>query len=205
MNLAVFYHCWLPNPDAVNVLCEQAHALQQSDLLAELKELHVGLNGDPLGSVIVQSLLPTARVQVDETNQKGEAHTIQLLQRWLPGHEDWAVCYHHIKGITHSPEDFNARWRRCLERTVIFNWRTCVAALAAGLETVGAHWNVPNSTQQYWAGNFWWATGRYLASLPPIELQTVNGKSYEAEVWIGKSGRRPRLRDYVSHPLMAGC
>lgn len=203
MKLAVFYHCWLPEDGAVGVLEEQAAALVDSGL-ESAAELHVGVNGDPLGSCIVQELLPRARIEVDPDNSRGEAFTIGLLQRWLPSHESWAVCYHHMKAATHPPGDAYSRWRRCLEREVILRWRRCVLDLESGFETVGAHWH-RNLDQQYWAGNFWWATAKYLSQLPPIDPKTVNGRSYEAEVWIGKCGRNPRFVDYARHPLMSGC
>lgn len=203
MKLAVFYHCWLPNDSAHDLLCEQALALVESGLYSECDEMHVGLNGDPMGSCIVSSVLPKSEIQTDPDNRLGEAFTIKLLQKWLTGKAGWFVCYHHTKAAT-GGRDAYERWRRCLERVVIRNWRTCVRDLESGYETVGGHWH-RNVDQQYWAGNFWWATSEYLSSLPPVSDKVNNGKSYEAEVWIGKCGRIPRIADYARHTLMLGC
>lgn len=202
MPISVFYHCWLPDNRAVHVLCEQASALKQSGLESAAQEIHVGLNGDPLGAEIIRSVMPSAKISVHEANVLGEAFTIKLLQQWLPGHENWAVCYHHIKGISHAPNDAYANWRRCLEREVIWQWRRCVADLERGFETVGAHWHTPFD-QQYWAGTFWWANSNYLRQLPPVDEKTVSGRSYESEVWIGKCGRKPRIVNYTHHGLLA--
>lgn len=203
MNIAVFYHAYLPDASSERVLLEQVSALRQSGLEAAANELVVGLSGDPWGAEVLRALLPRARIESFPENDRGEAATIQQLQLWLPTHPDWAVCYHHTKGVTHGEGPY-AEWRRCLERNVIWSWLRCVNRLRRGFETVGAHWHL-NQDQQYWAGNFWWANSNYLSLLPPVDTKVVNGRSYESEVWIGKCGRSPRITDYAGHPLMSGC
>lgn len=201
MKTAVFYHCWLPNEQGLEVVIEQVAALKTSGLYAAADQILVGFNGDPYHSQYLAEFLP--RAEIHHVPPHGEAATIQLLQHWLADKEHWAVCYHHTKSITHPPGGPYTNWRRCLQRVVIENWERCVEDLENGAESVGAHWVNPHPTQQYYAGNFWWANSDYLRALPPIDTQTVNGKSYEAEVWIGKVlPRRTRAVDYVRHPIM---
>lgn len=202
MKLAVFYHCWLPNDRAAQIALSQAQALWKSGLACAASDIRVGYNGPREDIEMVQSLVGSENVESDNGN-KGESATIQILQRWLPSHPDWLVCYHHIKGASGNSE-YGDAWRRCMERAVIWNWKTCVNDLASGRETVGVHW-FNHQDQQYWAGNFWWATANYLSSLPAIDTKTASGKSYESEAWIGKCGRRPRIFDYARHPVMSGC
>lgn len=206
MKLAVFYHCWLPDNEAINLFCEQAYALHASGL-SDAAQVFVGLNGDPIMETVIRQVVQRAEVIAHGDNNRGEGATIQALQSWLPSHPDYLVCYHHIKGVVHSPDDGYARWRRCLERHVIWNWKRCVDDLERnGLDTVGAHWHTPHPTQRYWAGTFWWAKAQYLMQLPAIDTKTVSGRCYEAEVWIGKSPNRIiKIRDYANHPLMTGC
>lgn len=201
MSAAVFYHCWLPNDRAVDVAIEQSSALIDSGLYDAAQELIVGLNGALSTAHYIKAFLPKAMVYNFPNNDLGEAATIQLLQSWLPSHPNWSVCYHHIKAITHPPGDMYSAWRRCLQRCVIENWRDCLQDLENGYELVGGHWITPHPTQQYFAGNFWWSKTAYLNQLPPIDTKTVNGKSYESEVWIGKTSRRPIVRDYAKHPI----
>ena len=204
MPIAVFYHAYLPSARAEEVFMEQVIALRYSGLADQATELHVGLNGSPLGSLIIAAMLPQAKIACNPANDRGEAFTLQLLQAWLPEHRGWLVCYHHLKGASHPAGSFNDRWRHCVERTVIWNWKNCAQDLQSGRDTVGAHWYV-NADQRYWAGNFWWATSEYLATLPPVNPKTVSGRSYESEVWIGQGPNRPKIRPYAHHALMSGC
>lgn len=205
MKIAVFYHCkirgdGIPNPDlAFNIVTEQMSALKTSGLESAAKEIHIGVNGNAGDALLVGSLLHK-EATLRHFNQPGEGLSIKSLQDWLPGHEDWYICYHQSKGVSYD-SDIHVNWRRCMERHVIWHWQVCVRDLQSGFDTVGAHWTL-RPDQRYWGGTFWWATGRYLAKLPTIDLKTVNGKSYESEVWIGRSSGDPRVRDYAGHRAM---
>lgn len=201
--IAVFYHCWLPDDQAIRILCEQMLALKDSGLAEAAFELHIVHDGGGMDGQIIKAVMP-AKADLRIIPGHGEAGTLNWLRDcWLPGKIGWDVCYHHIKGASH-PGDRYGHWRHCMERAVIWNWRACVERLRHGCDTVGAHWYTPYD-QRYWAGNFWWAKADYLKTLPPIPPNTVNGKSYEAEVWIGKSKHAPRTHDFAPHLPQTGC
>jgi hypothetical protein len=133
-----------------------------------------------------------------------------MLEQWLPGHEDYYVLWFHSKGATHEPGHYlSDRWRGCMQKHCVVNWRQCVADLDAGFESVGCHWMSGNKTppgQSIWAGTFFWAKASFLLTLPSVMkrdriklsgLDSIESR-YEAEVWIGNGPRLPRVKDY--HP-----
>lgn len=206
--IAVWYHCKLcgegiPSMDAaIGIIAEQMVALEDSGLAQAAAEFHVGVNGSEDEAMGVACLTPGKPI-FHHTPERGEQTTIRELQKWLPAHPDWLVCYHHSKGVSNNNE-VNQRWRRCMQRAVIERWRECVEYLNQGKDTVGAHWFI-NQDQRYWAGNFWWAKAGYLLGLPAVSRKTINGRSYEAEAWIGKARIAPRILDLAPHAPMRGC
>ena len=218
MKICLIYHClfFVDTPDnlratAVNIVHEQMDQLRQSGLLDAASEFHVGLNGG-LESLIVASVLipPKAKVVLHGLQCHNENRTILMLEKWLPGHEDWYVLYFHAKNSSHLTDTgVGLPWRACMTRHCISNWRTCVAALDQGYDVASAHYMFPPATppgQHIMAGNFWWAKASFLATLPSImnrdriRLSGIDASEsrFEAEVWIGNGSRVPRIKDF--HP-----
>ena len=216
--IAIFYHGLLALGDppsilenAITVIREQMTLLQTCGLADAADEIHAGINGGIESEYLAEALLPMKSQKVFHGLQcRNECRTIAQMEKWLPGHEDWYVLYFHAKGSTHPRgDDFSTRWRNCMTRHSIHNWRTCVADLERGHEAVGCHWMVPPATpvgQHIFGGNFWWARASFLATLPSIyerDRIKVSGidsfdSRYEAEVWIGNGPRIPNVKDY--HP-----
>lgn len=210
MKLAVFYHCILDGgavpidtDHALRIMLEQMHALTVSGLADTAEEIIVGLNGSDASAMMARSLIPEkARLVRHQDGCHSEIPTMALLRDWLPGHEDWAVLYHHIKGVTHPRNALYERWRRRMQQVCIWGWRFCISDMAEGIESCGCHWLTPEQWPQcvktpFWGGTFWWAKARYLMTLPPLPAPTWENR-YEAESWIGRGPRRPIVHDY--HP-----
>ena len=223
--IAVFYHCLFfkgepPEllPQAIEVVVEQMMELKRSGLEDAAQEIHVGINGGEESKELAQLVLPPkAKLIYHGLQCRNECRTIVEIEKWLPGHENWMVLYFHTKGITHVPNtgyaQMDARWRRCMMKNCVTRWPECVASLKSGYEAVGVHWltGMCNGSQHYFAGTFFWATGKYLRTLPSIferERIKVSGidnidSRYEAEVWLGNGPRIPRIRDMDrSHGIM---
>lgn len=216
--IAIFYHAlfFMNAPDnllenAVNIVLGQMWQLSASGLLDAAKEFHVGLNGGEETRQMASLILPfKAQIVLHGLQCHTENRTILMLERWLPAHRDWYVLYFHAKGATHpAGHELSTRWRECMTRCVIMNWRNCIRDLDVGFEAVGCHWMVPPATppgQHIFAGTFFWAKTSFLTTLPSIlarpaiklsGLDSIESR-YETEVWIGNGRRLPRVLDY--HP-----
>ena len=208
--LAIFYHCRLsgghPPIDtsfAASIMAEQMDALYKSDLLANANEFFVGINGDESDLDIARLFVPCPMVHfvLHGSGMATEIPTLAFLRRWLPDHSDWYVLYHHIKGVTHPGERSYETWRRRMERYVVWGWRNCISELNRGTESCGAHWLTPERfpllvhQTPFWGGTFWWATAKFLLSLPPLPPARYENR-YAAEKWIGTGPRRPIVHDY---------
>jgi hypothetical protein len=227
MKLGVFYHGLFihgtpPQPlkGAFNIVWEQMFALESSGLLAACDKLLVGLNGPEKETVeCAEMVIPKkAELVLHGPNSFSENLTLVKMEEFARDHQDWFLCYHHAKSCTHDQDSdygkFATRWRRCMEKAVIWNWRTCVRDLESGAEAVGNHWLTGqgwDKSQHYFAGNCYWVKASFFAGIPSIftrERIKMSGiasaeSRYEAEVILGNHPRRPIVKDYSDHGLMA--
>lgn len=216
--IALFYHCLflLGEPPkllkhACEVVDEQMGELLRSGLLDAASEFHVGINGGAESAWPARILLPKkAQCTFHGLQSRSENLTLVEIEKWVPAHPNWYVLYFHAKGSTHVPDSdydkFSAQWRKSLMADVVSNWRTCIADLDSGYESAGSHFmrGLADGTQNIWAGNFWWATSDFLATVPSIYLRDrikVSGiaaleSRYESEVWIGNAPRLPKTKEY---------
>jgi hypothetical protein len=97
-----------------------------------------------------------------------------------------ACWYMHAKGVSdhRHTNPYTADWRRMMEHFVVDGWRECVTALEDH-DAVGPNWHSP---PYHFSGNFWWATPRYLATLPP----RIGPGYTDPEDWVGLN--QPRIR-----------
>lgn len=212
--IAIFYHCvfqdsptqvWTMAPQIIN---EQMGWLRDVGLLHSTTQMHCGINGGLESAAWAESILPEKSFKTLHGLQcKNELRTLRMLETWLKLNPGWNVLYFHSKGVT-KPTEMATRWRNCMMRQLVSNWRQCQEALKF-YDSVGCHWLMPPLTppgQNIWAGNFWWATSDFLATLPKLEdtwrvknsgIDSIESR-YEAEVWIGNGSKLPRVLDM--HP-----
>lgn len=216
--IAIFYHAVFSIegrelPSAVPIIREQMKALEDSGLLDAADQLQVGINGGTEGQFpgsLIEPLflLPKTKLTYHNQQCRNELRTILMLEKSVKEHGDeWLVFYHHAKGSTHPVgHDLSTRWRRCMQRHLVTNWRQCVKDLET-VESVGCHWMEPPATpatQYIWGGNFWWARNSFLKTLPSIMERARLKDSgidalesrYEAEVFVGNGPRPPTHIDY---------
>lgn len=216
MKLAIFQHALFylgepPRllPDAVRIVQSQVADLRNSGLMAAADYFLAGVNGSGESSrIALDTFPPNCRQVFHGLKSRSENLTLVELEKWLKATapEEWYVLYFHAKGAV-VRNAINDRWRNCMMRNLVTEWRRCVADLDTGLESVGCHWNRGlDATQNYWAGNCWWARASFLRSLPSIfERECIKKHGieaecsrFEAEVWIGNGPRLPTRKDY--HP-----
>lgn len=225
--IAVFYHClfalgtppvWLAH--AEHLVDYQMTAMAESGLLDACSHFVVGINGGAESAEAVARLIPAKAQRVwHGLESRAENLTLVEIEKWVKDHPGWNVLYFHTKGISHHPRstygEFAGRWRRCMMRRNVEEWRTAVAALDEGHDAAGCHWMTgqgSDRSQHYFAGTFWWATSDFLAKLPSIyERQRIKDSGiasiesrYEAEVWLG-NGPMPKIKDLETGHNLMGC
>lgn len=213
MKLAIFYHCVTHIdgkrlPAATAIIDSQMAALKDSGLLDAASNFFVGFNSD-YATLPVTQIPDKATVVCNGSTCKTELRTLRILEKWLPGHgDDWAVLWLHSKGAT-RPLGFSHSdaWRECSMHHLVKNWRNCVQDLQRGFDSVGTHWMCGDETppgQSIWAGNIFWATGKFLLTLPSVmERDRIKafglddvGSRYEAEIHIGNGPKLPKIYDW---------
>ena len=198
----------------LNIVMGQMRRLEMSGLSNAATSITIGVNGGQESEAIVRSIIPErANLVLHGLESRCENPTLVLLEEWLKTHSEEAyVLYFHAKGSSHDPLSrygrYDNRWRECMMRSCIDNWRRCVNDLA-NVESVGCHWLTgqgPDRSQHYFAGTFFWGRASFLRTLPSIRNRDrirLSGiasaeSRYEAEVWIGNGKRLPTIVDY--HP-----
>jgi hypothetical protein len=162
IKLAVWYHGRISggdfpeHPDAKvgpqwgrSLFVEQMQFMMAGRLYEHAQEIHIGLNGGKEDQEFVSEGIALKKFQFHFHGEKARSliPTMRLLQKWLPGHEDWLVCFFHAKGATHAHDPLTTNWRNCMMEHVIWNWQQCVKDLESGdYDAVGVHWteNSPN-------------------------------------------------------------
>lgn len=221
MKIVIFYHCYLYGgnpprltPNAFDVALDQMNRVRLSGLSDSDSEIIVGINGGDESRDLAHIIMPQkAQLFFHGLESKNENPTIVLMEHYIrrnPG--DYYVLYFHAKSSSHDPGtdygQFDLKWKECMMHHCIDNWIQCMNDLASH-QAVGCHWLTDQGvdrSQNYFAGNFWWAHAHYLRTLPSILGRTrirMSGigsaeSRYEAEVWIGNGPRLPIVRDY--HP-----
>lgn len=110
------------------------------------------------------------------------------------------VLYLHTKGVSRpaTHRESARQWCDYMTWGCVEHWREMVAALDSGKDLAGVQWT--NLDQRYrelcgtpavFAGNFWWATGKYIQRLV---LPEVNANRYLAEGWV--VGANPAILDW---------
>lgn len=204
--IAIFYHCIISgrerqiDPDyALALISAQMDALKRSGLANAAQEFIIGVNGGDSDCFAVACLCDSKPKIISHGKQATtEIHTLNVLRSWLPNHRGWNVLYHHTKGVS-TPNQADG-WRRRMENACVWGWNECVRGLDAGFDAAGCHWLTPEIhgaviPSPFFGGTFWWAKSDYLLTLPPLPEATWANR-YEAETWIGKGTRRPKVLDF---------
>lgn len=194
---------------AVDIVLEQMEDMRSSGLLDAASQLIVGINGGKESYDLANLVLPVkAKRIMHGLDSCSENLTIVEIEKFVKTNPLTNVLYFHSKGATQKEMDpLRTGWRRCMMRNLVINWARCVNDLEFGYDSVGCHWfqgRGVDLSQNYWAGNFWWAKGSFLWTLPSIMerarikmsgIRSLESR-YEAEVWIGNGKTLPSVKDY---------
>lgn len=117
-----------------------------------------------------------------------EFPTLSLMQACAKTNEDDNFLYLHTKGASTTDNPAIDDWRKYMTYFCVEKWQQCNEKLAYN-DCVGVDWRI--DPVPHYSGNFWWATGKHLASLPDISrlgrpgAYAVLSIRHNAEFWIG--------------------
>jgi Glycosyltransferase family 10 (fucosyltransferase) C-term len=169
-----------------DVLAEQTAAWDESGLLDATTRVMVSVVGPDTdeATVLLDYLLGTKLKVVHRTTDASrfERPILEHARRFSEHEEPLAraVWYMHGKGVSapHCANPHVADWRRLMQHFVCDQWRRCLDGLRHH-DACGVNWHA--APAPHFSGNFWWATPRYLSTLPA----TVGPQPFDAEAWIG--------------------
>lgn len=183
-----FYHVWADGQWR-EPLDEHLRAVRHAGLPCHLT---VGIVGSVDARLRVQESAHADEVVYADAGY--EDVTLAALHRAATANQDSVFFYAHTKGAYH-PNPLNTALRQSMTRLLVGDWADCRRYLDLDLaQAVGCHWLRPQDYPgivevPYFAGNFWWATGKYLAGLLP----PASTSRYRAEAWLGEGN--PEVKD----------
>lgn len=197
----IFIHCCLANSSGRDILLDQINNIIRSGLVPLIDGIHIGLLAsqndhnysllktdlDRLNGIGLMNKLKMEFI-IDR-NDSWEFPTLDALHQLCLSKSQQgiqvSVLYLHTKGVNsfHNSGAFSKSqdWRRYMEHFLVFNYQGCLNRLNGVWDTVGV--NLLPKPWKHYSGNFWWANGNYIKSLPrPSTFRKY--KRYGAERWL---------------------
>ncbi len=199
--IAIFYHVGQLN-FWKNLYQEQVYSLFLNGLYDACEFVSIGINGtEPLPYTL-------DKFQVHYNPELIlEAHTLKRCWDFCNENPDYNVLYLHTKGCSYAYDNkihfIIQGWRLFMEHYLIRGWSKC-NDLLNDYDCVGTQWTETsgfyhkndvrqriNRNDSHYAGNFWWATAKYISSLDTkylFEPESLDGESlsrWRSEFWIG--------------------
>lgn len=199
--IKIFYFC-AQLGDWRNVLARHVHLIEASGLAEASGDLQLCLAGDPL---ITPRLPSKWRLTYRSRLDQFEFPALDMLYNNTLVKD--RVLYLHAKGVSRSGEhrEPGRAWCDFMSWGCVEHWREMLAALEEGHDVAGVQWTRLNlrykrlcGASQVFAGNFWWARGDWILSLPPPQIEK---RRFRAEGWVVSRGA-PKVFDF--HNLTAG-
>jgi|LakMenEpi03Aug12_release.lakeMendotaPanAssembly.Ray.scaffolds.fasta_scaffold463218_2 hypothetical protein len=162
-----------------------AKDIKTSGLDMAASEIHLSIVGVKKMRI---SLPGNVFIHENSNLQTGEFVTLKLLESHALLAPNGKFLYIHTKGITKYWNRPIRDWRKYMTFFMIQNFRRCIEILdtcdACGVDLV-------DEPVRHFSGNFWWARGDYINSLPRIEdissdrAEFILTLRHNAEFWIG--------------------
>jgi beta-1,4-mannosyl-glycoprotein beta-1,4-N-acetylglucosaminyltransferase len=117
-----------------------------------------------------------------------EMTTLNKLRDFSSNNSDMRILYLHTKGVSYS-KNFKAvnDWIDQMLYFLVEKHPICTEVLSRGFDTVGCNYlrDYRRSIPVHYSGNFWWASSKYLATLPKMHESTTN--KADTEFWLCKN------------------
>ena len=148
--------------------------------------------------------LPSNWECVGKSNlEEYEFPTLKAMEEHAKREPEALFLYFHSKGVSKHIDRrwLDTKWRKYMMWGCVENWKDCVDKLMNGYDVAGVEWYpdvIPTKTggrdgdcHGFFAGNFFWATGKFINRLPSIDTLDISNR-WNAEAWIGL-GDKPKV------------
>jgi len=171
------------------ILDDQIAYLRRSGLYDRSDEIYVGVNGG--GEDTDLSWISGKLRLLDRSFDfnYGENETINKMIPVAKDNPGGKLWYIHTKGSTRLGGQLEINvyyWRKFMEYFIIQKHEDCIAALDE-VDACGVNWYNDN----FFSGNFWWATTDLIGQKPPI---TPGADRHRAEEFLGFTKPKPRVK-----------
>ena len=195
--IAIFYHIAQMGSFWRDVVKEQTELLHECGLLDACDTAVCTI----LGSESVDLPKPFQVASQSMLLHKYEFPALDAMYAYACENPDAAILYLHTKGVSVN-KDRKRQWRRYMQWGVLERWQDCISALN-NFDTAGVEWYTGErqevrGTAGFWAGNFWWSTGKHLSRLKnPVKLKRLH--RWDAEAWIAKGLSESEIKPFCLH------
>lgn len=180
----------------------QVEHLRSSGLLDATAKLYVSCVALHDGDVdILKQIVNSDKLEIISAvdNPRVFEYPALELLREKAEKEDCLFYYFHTKGVSfftekrkdHCFAKFKRRvdaWRILMEYFLMDKWQAAANVLLDGYDTYGCYRYPPKPAPYImYAGNFWWATSKYIRSLPHLDISGDITDRFLAERWLYKA------------------
>jgi hypothetical protein len=196
--MVIFYHIYCYDHQYnkwQSTVQDQIQKINDSGLYDVCDSMFVRIIGNNENFEIFQNFIKNMKkIQIlcADNNNDREATTLKAVHSYSQKN-DANILYIHTKGVTtgnNRREKYTIKanhWRNLMEYFTIERWKQCIEVLNDGYDACGVLWRIEpffGLISGHFSGNFWWATTKYIATLPKIEDKTHRGYH---EFWIGRN------------------
>lgn len=177
----------------------QVEHLRTSGLLDATAKLYVSCVALHEGDVdILQQIVNSDKLKIISAVNNPRVFEYPALEflREKAEKEDCMFYYFHTKGVSfftekrkdHRFAKFKRRvdaWRILMEYFLMDKWQAAANVLLDGYDTYGCNRYPPKpAPYRMYAGNFWWATSKYIRTLPHFDYTALQNNRFYAEDWL---------------------
>ncbi|MDO5571245.1 MAG: hypothetical protein Q4F97_07240 [Bacteroidales bacterium] len=188
-----------------NLVKNQVNKLIKSELYKYVNKIYVSVIYNEESDIKYLKNLLSDRFEIVIISQNPSDYEMPILNYiWEKSKsEDFFLFYFHTKGVSLNDSacdryllkhphynvsfdfmrDCNEKWRILMEYFQIDKFNIAINSLNNGFNAYGVIYRL-NNKGNHFSGNFWWASSKYIKTLPPINF--LDYGRWNAEFWIGK-------------------
>ena len=218
-NYCYIHACNINN--GLDILKELLDKIVSSTLDTVLEKIRISILGPISKSTLDNILKYNPKIEIIYTNNNIKLYeypTLKLIHQFSIEHDDCNILYIHTKGASKPHVKGEVSWRHYMSYFTLEKYKECLHILDNGYDTVGCDLKTGSNKFKYlhYAGNFWWATSKYLGKKLPDPQQFVTQQYYfreskiyrfHAEEWIMMNNNVKAYcfynsnRDLIKYPI----